>query len=237
MQDIRRVLPLGLVAALAIGACDSGATNPTDLDASAGSTVCGTHAKPGILKLTGRSPAIGATVVNQGIVHGFVVENAPAVFTNFTLEYGATHTAGPSTPSDPTFQATPSGNNLIYQLTVDAWSHAPGHVELEVGTSYDTSKGCTWAFPSPLFSYDITQVLDGGTTEGGAVDGRVGSVDSPYDIPGALDVAAALDAPAAVDAPVAIDGPAVADGPAEPDVPVVVDAAVDGAPSVDAGMD
>lgn len=237
MQDIRKVLPLGLVVALAIGACDSGATNPTSNDAGMGGSVCGTHANPGILKLTGLSPALGATVVNQGIVHGFVVENAPAVFTNFTLEYGATHTAGLSTPSDPTFQTAPSGNNLIYQLTVNGWSYAPGHVELEVRASYDTGKGCTWAFPTPLFSYDITPALDGGTAEGGAIDGRVGSMDSPYDIPGALDVPAGLDTPAAVDAPVAIDGPAVADGPAMPDVPVAVDAAVDGAPSVDAGMD
>jgi len=234
MQDSPRVLLLGLTAAFALAACDSGSATTNPADASTGSSVCGTHASPGILKVTGLSPAIASTVINQHIVHGFVVENAPAFFTNFTLEYRPTHTVGLPTPSDPTFQATLSGNNLIYQLTVDAWSRAPGHVEFEASGGYATSKGCYWEFPSPLFSYDITPVLDGGVTEV-TVDGGGSRVDSPYDIPGALDAAGALDTPAEIDVSIASDGPATA----EPDggAPVQLDAPIDVARSLDASLD
>ena len=143
----------------------SGGSSSLDgaIDAAVG--VCGTHAEPGILKLTGRTPAIGASVLDQNIVHGFVVENAPAIFTAFTLRYGDTHTAGISTPFDPTFQVTVSGSNLIYQMTINAWSRAPGHVEIVASGGYDTSKGCSWVFPSPLFSYDVTPVLDASVAE------------------------------------------------------------------------
>ena len=234
MQDSPRVLLLGLVVAFAFGACGDASITPPS-DASADSSACGTSSNPGILKVTGLSPAIGATVVNQRIVHGFVVENAPAVFVNFTLRPGDTQTVGWSTPSDLKFQVTSSGNNLVYQLTVDAWSRAPGHVELEASTDYMTPKGCYWAFPSPLFSYDITPVLDGGVAEArGTVDGGSSSVDSPYDIPGALDAAGALDALAEIDVPLALDGPATAEVPGESDG---VLPAIDGAPSLDASMD
>jgi hypothetical protein len=218
------------MATLAFGACNSTSVTPPT-DASTG-VVCGTYDNPGILKVTGRSPAIGATVLNQGIVHGFVVENAPAVFTTFTLKYGATHTAGVSEPSDPKFQATVSGSNLIYQLTIDRWSHAPGHVELVTSDGYQTRAGCYWAFPSPLFSYDITPGLDGGAAEAkGSVDGGVSSVDGP----GALDTASALDTQAEIDVPIAIDGPATA----EPDggAPIQLDSTLDIALSLDASLD
>jgi len=146
-------------------ACGGSSSSGFDgaIDAAVG--VCGTHAEPGILKLTGRSPAMGESVPGQTIVHGFVVENAPAIFTAFTLRYGDSHTAGMSTPFDPTFQVTVSGNNLIYQMTISAWSRTPGHVEIVANGGYDTSKGCSWVFPSPLFSYDVTPVLDAGAAE------------------------------------------------------------------------
>lgn len=127
--------------------------------------LCGTHSDPGILKVTGRTPVIGASVPNQNIVHGFMVDNAPAIFTAFTLRYGDSHTAGISTPFEPTFQATVSGSNLIYQMTINTWSHAPGHVEIVASGGYDTSKGCSWVFPSPLFSYDVTAGLDASAAE------------------------------------------------------------------------
>jgi hypothetical protein len=234
MQDIRRVLRLGLMAAFALGACNSDATNPTGNDAGA---VCGTQANPGILTVTGRSPALGATVVNQGIVHRFVVENAPAIFVNFTLDYDANHTAGLSAPTDPKLEYTPSGSTIIYELTVDAWSNAPGHVELKASSGYETSKHCSWEFPSPLFSYDITpaSVFDGGAAEArSAGDGGGSSVDSSYDVPGVMDAASAIDAPAETDVPLAFDGLATVDAPAQPDGGV---AAVDAAPFADVGVD
>jgi hypothetical protein len=204
-------------------ACGGGGSNSADsaVDASG----CGTHANPGILKLTGLTPATGTSVLNQNIVHGFVVENAPAFFTAFTLRYGDAHTAGISTPFGPTFQVTVSGSNLIYQMTIDAWSLAPGHVEIVASGSYDTLKGCTWAFPSPLFSYDVTPVLDAGVAgeTRGVMDG--GGMDSgangPYDVPIALDSLITAEVPGEID-----DGGTVA-----------VDATVDGGSSMDAGLD
>ena len=235
MQDSPRVLLLGLAATFAFGACgDASVTPPTDTDASTSSSVCGTHASPGILKVTGLSPAIGATVANRGIVHGFVVENAPAVFVNFPLNYTAAHSVGLSKPADPKIQATQSGSNVIYQFTVDGWSRAPGHVELFVSNGFDTMKNCYWVFPSPLFSYDITSAIDGGVAAG-ALDGGVSSVDGPSSVPGALDAAGALDAPAEIDVPLTIDGPPTAEVPGVPDggAPVQLDAAIDVASSVD----
>lgn len=235
MQNSLGVSLLGLVTAFAFGACDADSVTPSaNRDASTGSSVCGTYDNPGILKVTGLSPALGSTVVNQGIVHGFVVENAPAVFVNFPLQYGPTHTVGLSTPSNPRIQVTESGSNVIYQIMVDAWSRAPGHVEIVASDGYGTSKGCFWVFPSPLFSYDIVPVLDGGAGETkGAIEGGASPVDSPYDIPGALDAASADDVP------LAIDGSATTEVSSEPDggVAILVDAVIDNAPSVDASLD
>jgi hypothetical protein len=174
-------------------ACGGSGSSSADSAVDAAGGVCGTHADPGILKITGRTPAIGASVLNQNIVHGFVVENAPAIFTSFTLRYSDPHTAGNSTPFEPTFQATVSGSNLIYQMTINAWSRAPGHVELVASGGYDTSKGCSWVFPSPLFSYDVTPMLDAGATEvPGDPDGGGGVAVDATDL-GAFAVDASID--------------------------------------------
>jgi hypothetical protein len=209
-------------AALVLGICttllacgDSGSGSADTAVTADGGVVCGTQANPGVLKLTGLSPAIGSTVVNQGIVHAFLVMKAPAVFTNFTLNDGASHTAGRSTPADLEFKVTLSGSDLVYQLTVDAWSHAPGHVELEASGGYATLEGCSWVFPSPLFSYDIAPMLDGGTGET-TVDGV-----------GPHDGTSALDAPDEMDVPLALEASASAEAPG----------ALDVVPALDAGMD
>lgn len=187
------------ISAAALVACGGSNSSSLDgaIDAAAG--VCGTHAEPGVLKLTGRTPAIGASVPGQTIVHGFVVENAPAIFTAFTLRYGDSHTAGVSTPFDPTFQVTVSGNNLIYQMTINAWSRIPGHVELVASGGYDTSKGCSWVFPSPLFSYDVTPGLDAGLDAGAAeaLGDPDGGGGAPMDAAGIdTDFISVIDAPA-----------------------------------------
>lgn len=243
----RAALVLGICVSLS--ACgDSGSSNADSADGGGGG-VCGTHANPGVLKVNARSPALGSTVVNHAIVHGFVVVNAPAIFTNFELNYGNTHTAGLSTPANPTFQVTVSGSDLIYQLTVDGWSHAPGHVELVASGGYDTTKGCTWVFPSPLFSYDVTPALDAGAGEAkGASDG---GASSPYDGESSLDGLGVLDGAGTVDAPGALDAPDELDVPLALDVPssaevsggadggvsVTMDAALDSAPALDVGID
>jgi len=205
---------LVLAICTTLWACGDSGSGNTDAAATADAgVVCGTRSNPGVLKLTGLSPAIGSTVANQGIVHAFLVVKAPAVFTNFTLNYGASHTAGRSTPADLEFKVTASGSDLVYQLTVDAWSHAPGHVELEASGGYATLAGCSWVFPSPLFSYDIAPVLDGGTGETTVDGGNLG----PYDGPSALDSLGLLDRAGTVDAPGALDAPD------EMDVPLAID--------------
>jgi len=223
MKTVLQASMLGWFSAVLV-ACGGGGSNSADSAVDAGA--CGTHANPGILKLTGLTPATGTTVLNQNIVHGFVVEKAPAIFTSFSWQYGDTHTAGISTPFDPVFQVTESGNNLIYQVTIAGWSRAPGHVEIVASGGYDTSKGCSWVFPSPLFSYDVTPVLDAGVAGEGAMDGGLdhGAI-GPYDVP------------------ITLDSPITVDVPGEPDGggTVTVDATgivTDmGASSVDASID
>jgi hypothetical protein len=213
-------------------ACGGGAsvTRP-ERDGSVDGGVCGTLDDPGVMTLEGLTPAPGTSVVNRHIVHGFTVRNAPASNVNFTLRYGSSHTAGGSTPDSPRFQATTLGTDVVYQLTIDAWSRAPGHVELIVATSFTTSKGCTWTFPSPLFSYDITPdpTLDGGSPRDAGASVEAGAViDAP-----ALDQAAAVDAiPVEIDA--TLDVAQADDGPP----PVEIDASVDGeSPPSDGGLD
>jgi hypothetical protein len=203
--------------AVLLGACGGGDSGGA---VDANTVVCGTHDDPGVLQVIDILPAPGSTVVNQGIAHGFTVVNAPAIFSNFTLLYGPTHTAGLSTPSDPTFQITESGSNLLYRLTVDSWSRAPSHVELRASGGYDTSKGCSWVFPSPLFSYDVTPVPagDAGGEAGATMDGGLGPADVPVDIspmldvPGGGDAFGAIDASGEIDVPIAVDGSATVDG-------------------------
>jgi hypothetical protein len=156
---VRTVHCLTFCAALVGGCGDSG-----DGGVGADSGICGTASDPGVLKLADRSPALGASVVNRDIVHSFTVVNAPADYYAFDLLHGDGHSAGLSTPTDPRFRTTRSGNNISYQMTIDSWSNAPGHAVLNVRGTFETSQGCTWAFPSPLFSYDVTPApaADGG---------------------------------------------------------------------------
>ena len=184
---VSAALCLGIVGIAGCGESSNGGDGAT---AGADAGICGTYADPGILKLTNLTPAIGASVVNHAIVHGFTVVGAPAIFTNFELRFGDSHTAGLPTPANPRFPAPPTASNLVYQLTIDSWSRAPGHVELVASAGYETSKGCWWIFPSPLFSYDVTAGPDGGATAeaGGGIDTSPKPVDASIDSPSALDV-------------------------------------------------
>jgi hypothetical protein len=200
---VRTIHGWALAAAL-LAACGDDGSTPD-------SGICGTSDKPGVLKLGGLTPATHASVVNQSIVHSFTVVDAPADYHTFDLFYGDGHTAGASTPENPRFTTTPGkGSNIEYQMTIDHWSSAPGHVVLTVHGSFTTSHGCTWQFPSPLFEYDITPAAapDGGA----AVDGGK-----------AADGGHAIDT--AVDAPSSPDGPILID--LSPEVPAPVDTGVD----------
>jgi hypothetical protein len=173
---VRRSLPTLLCLGLA--ACSGGGSGGEDAAATA-DAFCGTHANPGILKVTNLTPAPGAIVNNQAIDHGFTVVNAPAQFNNFNFKYGPTHTAGLPTPENPRFQVTSTGSDVIYRLTIDFWTR-PGHVEVLASGGYDTLAGCSWSFPSPLFEYDVVGAPDGGATSeaGGGEDGAQSPIDS-----------------------------------------------------------
>jgi hypothetical protein len=228
LTSVRTVLRLASCAALLGGCGDS------DNGSSADSGICGTAAEPGVLKLSNLSPALGGSVVNRNIVHSFTIVNAPADYYDFVLLHGDGHSAGLSTPDSPRFTTTKTGNSISYQMTIDSWSNAPGHVVLNTNGTFETSKGCRWVFPSPMFSYDITSAPapDGGATDAKpAVDGwrlpdapvvDVGSVDAPmgYDlaaeamgvdsmldaVAGSFDVPSGLDALPALDLNVGGDG-------------------------------
>ncbi len=196
-----------VVLAVGCGGADIHGVDAPSVDGG----VCGDHNHPGILTLIDLHPALGSTVYNHAIAHGFTVVRAPANFTNFTFDHADAHTAGLSTPRDPQFRTTVVGSDIAYELTIDAWARSPGHVEVTASGGYD-SKGCSWSFPSPLFSYDIVGGPDGGTPVDtvAAEDGRepvdgAPVLDTAVD-GGAADVPLGLDGGAPIDA--AIESPA-----------------------------
>jgi hypothetical protein len=212
---------MALSATLLLGCGDEAKSSVAD------SGVCGTHSNPGILTLTGVTPAPGATVLNRNIVHSFTVVRAPGDFKSLELLYGDGHTAGVSTPEEPKWQTMVSDSDVNYQMIIDGWSNAPGHVVVKVRSGYDTSAGCTWGFPSPLFVYDVAPLP---TPDGGAgpdsrpvLDGTAQVIDTssqdaspiePLDVPLASDVSPEIDT-AAIDT-AAIEASRQPDGQAAP---------------------
>ncbi len=225
-----RVGPCAAMLCLVLGGlagCGGPAPRPENAGA-ADAGICGTHMNPGILKLTNLAPAMGATVNNQAIVHGFTVVRAPAEFSSFQLKFGPSHTAGLPTPEKPKFQLTIVGSDIIYQLTIDSWAHSPGHVEMVASGGYDLGS-CTWNFPSPLFAYDITGGPDGGAgpEAGGRLDGSAQPIDGGVDSAGQPDVPENFDLPAA-ETPGGLDGGVAAESGASLDGAVQeIDATID----------
>jgi hypothetical protein len=88
-------------------------------------------------------------------------------------------------------------NNIVYQFTVDDWAIVPGHVELQASGGYETMEGCSWAFPTPIFSYDVAPRadFDSGITGAPRFDGGAADAPSALDCP-SFDASVALDAPA-----------------------------------------
>jgi hypothetical protein len=196
IAPVRTFLWLTSCAALLVGCGDS------DTGSSADSGICGTAAEPGVLKLSNLTPPLGGSVVNSNLVHSFTIVNAPADYYDFDLLHGDGHSAGLSTPDSPRFTTTTSktGNSITYQMTIDSWSNAPGHVVLKTNGMFDTTKGCRWVFPSPMFSYDVTPAP---APDGGTADSK------PADMKPAIDGWQLPDAPvidvASVDAPIGYD--------------------------------
>jgi hypothetical protein len=239
-----------LVAALALLAgCGGASVHPGDA-AVAEAGWCGTHDDPGILMLADLMPPLGATVDNHDIVHGFTVLDAPAEFRNFELKFGPNHTAGLPNPEQPKFTLVTVESDVTYQLTIVSWARSPAHVELMASAGFDTSTGCSWKFPAPLFSYDVVGGPDGGGTTVDApakpdaalpadtpADRALPPVDAPLDgstlptVDASLDIGVSLPVDTTVDGgvPDAPEGLDTAGGEVQPpstDVPLPADSGV-----------
>jgi hypothetical protein len=117
---------------------------------------CGTAAAPVELQLVDIQPARGSSVANDAIVHSYTVVGIRALFEpDFVLP--AAHTAG--APDTPQLLVTPQaqGDDVTYTLAPLRWTSAPANVVIEAKSLQQTSDGCIYRFPSPLFSYSITQ--------------------------------------------------------------------------------
>jgi hypothetical protein len=128
------------------GACACSGTSNQD--------TCGGINDPTELTLVNVVPALGDSVPNQDIVHSFSITDDIA-FSDIALAYLETHTAGTSNPAIQ-FTYTIAAETTDLTSAPVVWTSAPGHVELEAPIIYQTSDGCAYKLPSPLFSYDVT---------------------------------------------------------------------------------
>lgn len=165
------LLALSLAATLAVapGCGDDSA------DGAGGSTpTCGTTAEPELLTITERSPEAESLVANDAIVHRFRIVNAPGIIQNMQFELPAAHTAGAPIPAQLAFTVTQEGSDLVYVGAPLTWTTAPGRVEMRIAGSFQTEDGCVYAFPSPLFAYDLDESGEGGGGVGGSGAGGGG---------------------------------------------------------------
>jgi hypothetical protein len=135
----------GACVTLACGGGDEGGEAKPD---------CGTESDPDLLVLANVEPTVGAAVPNTGIVHRFKILGTIQP-TTLTLGLPAAHTAGLPIPNPTMWQPTPESDGYLYTSSPMSWTTAPSHVQIEVGMLRDP-EGCIYAFPSPLFSYEIT---------------------------------------------------------------------------------
>lgn len=147
-----------LASSFGILGCGGG-SRPTSGDDGHGhgaSYACGTEEEPAILVLKDVKPGAGETVSNRGIVEQFTLVDAPFMVQEFPFVLLSKHTAGTSSPSPLQLTVDVQGKDLVYSATIDSWATAPGHVERGLRGFWKNDNGCAFAFPSPLFSYDIT---------------------------------------------------------------------------------
>jgi hypothetical protein len=198
----KAMLGMCALSVICVAGCGSDPSSESDAGSQA---MC--PAGSGTIQLTiaDVSPARGATVPNHAIVEKFTIKNAPGFFTSFTTTLLATHTAGYPNPPNGALSVASVGNDLIYSSTVDSWTMAPGHVEMAFSSRYRTDDGCIYAFPSPMFSYDVVPVTggDAGTPTDAAAPtdaGAPGDAGTPTDAAAPTDTAAPTDAAAPGDA-------------------------------------
>jgi len=143
----RLICILALVSTAVCIGCggDDGPNNPS----------CGTAAEPTILEITNVTPAKDSTVVNDAIVQEFTIVDSPGIFSSLTLVVTSNHTAGSADIAQLGFLVSQDEGMLHYKATSGVtWTNAPAHVELSVVEKFEHA-GCYYAFPEPLFSYDI----------------------------------------------------------------------------------
>ena len=133
--------------------CALGAACACACSGTSDQSVCTGVNDPTVLTLSNVSPALGASVPNVSIVHSFSVLNDIA-FEDIALTQLASHTAGDATPAID-FTYTVAAESTDFTSTAVEWSNAPGHVELAAPVVYQTTDGCAYTLPSPLFSYDV----------------------------------------------------------------------------------
>ncbi|HSN97653.1 MAG TPA: hypothetical protein VLS89_05120 [Candidatus Nanopelagicales bacterium] len=172
-MTIFRICALPLAAVFVVSTLVAGCGGDDDGGAGGGSSSdCGTLSSPTVLELRDVTPAAGETVQNGGIVHAFTVVSAPGLFQSIALALGSEHTAGTPDPSSVQVSAQQEGQDIRYEAEPMTWATAPGRVELGIPTVYQDSEGCVYAFPSPLFSYEVE--AGGGGAGGGAGGGGAG---------------------------------------------------------------
>jgi len=116
---------------------------------------CGTLAEPVTLTLADVTPAQGSSVVNDSIVHAFTIVGVRALFST-SMRLLPAHSAGAPDPVLLNTTVDTSGEDLRYTVAPLRWTTAPASVRVDDSGRYETTDGCVYAFPSPLFSYDVT---------------------------------------------------------------------------------
>lgn len=140
----------------------------TGTGTGAGQPGCGTQAAPQVITLADVSPPAGAAVPATGVVHRFTTTDAPGFVEMFTFVFGAGNTAG--LPVQGSFSFTIMDNldgTFTYESAPVDFEMA-GNVEFAVQEIYQFPDGCFYAFPSPLFSYSVTDGMGGAGGTGGA---------------------------------------------------------------------
>jgi hypothetical protein len=144
----RQLTPWALVIALvAPCACSDPSPAPN----------CPGVGAPALLELSDLTPALGASVVNDAIVHSFTVEGDVSFdgVASDALSYPRVHTAGTADPA-LAFEHVPASDLTHFTSVAVTWANAPAHVEITTPLVFETDEGCAYQLPAPLFSYDVT---------------------------------------------------------------------------------
>ena len=179
MRIARDTTIIGLMTLALIGAAcggddeggSGGSGTGTGTGSGAGQPGCGTQEAPQVITLSDVTPAAGATVSAAGVVHRFTTTDAPGFVEMFTFVFGAGNTAGLPTQGSFSFTIMDNLDGTFTYESAPVDFPMAGDVEFAVQEVYQFPDGCFYAFPSPLFSYSVTDGGGGGGTGGGGTGG------------------------------------------------------------------